>query len=195
MKAASSTSCARMPFRKTASTRWRQTCTSASLPTRAITARPPPAWRALGIQSLRLLADNPHAVGMAFETPTCAIDDVVHPYPPRPHIAQRGGCLHTKQQHHHTARRGGVSDEQLPQVTDLSALLGTVSAEADERPYVVLKYAQRPRWPHRHPHGRLEMDPRPSGALRTRCARRATPSSWAWEPFSPMIPSSRSASY
>ncbi len=94
---------------------------------------------ALGIQSLRLLTNNPHKVD-GLRSAGVAIDDIVR-LPTSAHVRNRD-YLHTKQQRmQHTAPAGEGLDEQLPQVTDLSALLGTVSA-TDERPYVVLKYAQ-----------------------------------------------------
>jgi hypothetical protein len=74
----------------------------------------------------------------------------------------------------HTAPAGDGLAEGIPQVPDLSALLGTVSG-TEARPYVVLKYAQtldgasRPT-----PATRNGSAARRSDALRTPCARRAT---------------------
>jgi GTP cyclohydrolase II len=94
---------------------------------------------ALGIRSLRLLTNNPHKVD-SLRSAGLAIDDVVR-LPTSAHVRNRA-YLHTKElRMHHTTPAGEGLSEGLPQVPDLSALLGTVSAN-DERPYVVLKYAQ-----------------------------------------------------
>ena len=94
---------------------------------------------ALGIRSLRLLTNNPHKVD-GLRRSGLAIDDVVR-LPTAAHVRNRA-YLHTKElRMQHTTPAGDGFSEEIPQVPDLSALLGTVSA-TDERPYVVLKYAQ-----------------------------------------------------
>jgi GTP cyclohydrolase II len=94
---------------------------------------------ALGIRSLRLLTNNPHKVA-GLRRAGVAIDDVVR-LPTSAHVRNRA-YLHTKElRMQHTAPAGEGLAEVIPQVPDLSALLGTVSA-TKVRPYVVLKYAQ-----------------------------------------------------
>ncbi len=94
---------------------------------------------ALGIRSLRLLTNNPHKVG-GLRHAGVAIDDVVR-LPTSAHVRNRA-YLHTKElRMQHTAPAGEGLAKGIPQVPDLSALLGTVSA-TEARPYVVLKYAQ-----------------------------------------------------
>jgi GTP cyclohydrolase II len=94
---------------------------------------------ALGIRSLRLLTNNPHKTG-ALQRAGVAIDDVVR-LPTSAHVRNRA-YLHTKElRMQHTAPAGEELAEGIPEVPDLSALLGSVSA-TEGRPYVVLKYAQ-----------------------------------------------------
>ena len=94
---------------------------------------------ALGIRSLRLLTNNPHKVD-GLRRAGLTIDDVVR-LPTSAHVRNRA-YLHTKEQRmQHTAPAGEGLGDGIPEVPDLSALLGTVAA-TDEAPYVVLKYAQ-----------------------------------------------------
>lgn len=94
---------------------------------------------ALGIRSARLLTNNPHKVA-GLRRAGLVIDDVVR-LPTSAHVRNRA-YLHTKElRMQHTAPAGDGLAEAIPEVPDLSALLGTVSA-TKARPYVVLKYAQ-----------------------------------------------------
>jgi 3,4-dihydroxy 2-butanone 4-phosphate synthase/GTP cyclohydrolase II len=94
---------------------------------------------ALGIRSLRLLTNNPHKAG-GLRRAGLAIDDVVG-LPTSAHVRNRA-YLHAKESRmQHTAPAGDRLAEVLPQVPDLSALLGSVLA-TEASPYVVLKYAQ-----------------------------------------------------
>ena len=94
---------------------------------------------ALGIRSARLLTNNPHKAD-GLRRAGVAIDEVVR-LPTSAHVRNRA-YLDTKQSRmQHTAPAGEGLAEGIAQVPDLSALLGTVSA-TDERPYVVVKYAQ-----------------------------------------------------
>lgn len=94
---------------------------------------------ALGIRSARLLTNNPHKVA-GLRRAGLVIDDVVR-LPTSAHVRNRA-YLHTKElRMQHTAPAGDGLAEAIPEVPDLSGLLGTVSA-TKARPYVVLKYAQ-----------------------------------------------------
>ena len=110
---------------------------------------------ALGIRSLRLLTNNPHKVD-SLRSAGLAIDDVVR-LPTSAHVRNRA-YLETKElRMQHTTPAGEGLSEGLPQVPDLSALLGTVSTtrRAAIRCSQIRTDARRP---HRNPHGRLEMD-------------------------------------
>ena len=132
---------------------------------------------ALGIRSVRLLTNNPHKVD-GLRRAGVAIDEVVG-LPTSAHVRNRA-YLHTKElRMQHTAPAGEGLAEGIPEVADLSALLGTVSAYrgAAVRCPEVRTDARRP---HRNPHGRLEMDQlrgrathfaRPARGMRRRACR------------------------
>jgi GTP cyclohydrolase II len=93
---------------------------------------------ALGIRSLRLLTNNPHKVD-GLQRAGLEIDDVVR-LPTSAHVRNRA-YLHTKELRMQHIAPAGEELSEIPEVPDLGALLGAVAA-SDERPYVVLKYAQ-----------------------------------------------------
>jgi 3,4-dihydroxy 2-butanone 4-phosphate synthase/GTP cyclohydrolase II len=94
---------------------------------------------ALGVRSLRLLTNNPDKVD-GLRRAGIAIDDVV-PLSTSAHVRNRT-YLRTKElRMNHTSPAGEVLTEDVPQVLDVSALLGRVTP-TQQRPYVVLKYAQ-----------------------------------------------------
>ena len=93
----------------------------------------------LAIRSVRLLTNNPHKAD-GLRRAGVEIDEVVG-LPTSAHVRNRA-YLQTKQSRmQHTAPAGDRLAEGVPQVPDLSALLGSVS-DTESRPYVVLKYAQ-----------------------------------------------------
>jgi GTP cyclohydrolase II len=94
---------------------------------------------ALGVRSLRLFTNNPHKVD-GLRRAGAAIDEVV-PLSTSAHVRNLA-YLRTKElRMQHDAPAGEVLTAEVPQVLDVSALLGRVSP-TERRPYVVLKYAQ-----------------------------------------------------
>jgi GTP cyclohydrolase II len=94
---------------------------------------------ALGVRSVRLLTNNPHKVD-GLRRAGVVIDEVV-PLSTSAHVRNHA-YLRTKElRMQHTAPAGEVLTEEVPQVLDVSTLLGRVSP-TERRPYVVLKYAQ-----------------------------------------------------
>jgi GTP cyclohydrolase II len=94
---------------------------------------------ALGIRSLRLLTNNPHKEA-SLRGAGVVIDEVVR-LSTSAHVRNLD-YLRTKElRMQHMAPAGDGLEAGVPQGTDVSALLGSVSATAT-RPYVVLKYAQ-----------------------------------------------------
>lgn len=94
---------------------------------------------ALGIRSLRLLTNNPHKAG-GLRRAGVAIDEVVG-LSTSAHVRNLN-YLRTKElRMQHVAPAGDGLPKGVPQVIDVSALLGYVSP-TEMRPYVVLKYAQ-----------------------------------------------------
>ncbi len=95
--------------------------------------------RQLGVQSVRLLTNNPAKVAGVRDGGLAV--DAVEPLATAPHNRNLG-YLRTKQQRlGHIAPLGQVLSEQVLPPVDASQLLGPVRPRA-ERPYIVLKFAQ-----------------------------------------------------
>jgi GTP cyclohydrolase II len=96
-------------------------------------------FAALGVRSLRLLTNNPHKVD-GLRRAGIVIDEVV-PLSTSAHVRNLT-YLRTKElRMNHTSPAGQELTSGVPQVLDVSALLGSVTPN-ERRPYVVLKYAQ-----------------------------------------------------
>ena len=94
---------------------------------------------ALGVRSLRLLTNNPHKE-ISLRRAGVRVDEIVA-LATSPHLRNLD-YLRTKQRRmRHAAPAGNSLAEGVPEATDVSSLLGSVSPSAS-RPYVVLKYAQ-----------------------------------------------------
>ncbi len=94
---------------------------------------------ALGVRSLRLLTNNPHKE-ISLRRAGLPVDEVVS-LATSPHL-RNVDYLRTKERRmRHAAPTGNGIAGGVPEATDVSALLGSVSPAAS-RPYVVLKYAQ-----------------------------------------------------
>ena len=94
---------------------------------------------ALGVRSLRLLTNNPHKE-RSLRRAGVRVDEVMG-LPTSAHL-RNVAYLRTKQRRmRHAAPAGNGLPEGVPEATDVSGLLGSVSPSAT-RPYVVLKYAQ-----------------------------------------------------
>jgi GTP cyclohydrolase II len=94
---------------------------------------------ALGVRSLRLLTNNP-AKERSLRRAGLRIDEVVG-LPTSAHLRNLDYLRTKERRMDHAAPAGGGLPEGVPDATDVSALLGTVTTPAT-RPYVVLKYAQ-----------------------------------------------------
>jgi GTP cyclohydrolase II len=94
---------------------------------------------ALGVQSIRLLTNNPDKE-RSLRRAGLEVDEIVG-LPTSPHLRNLD-YLRTKElRMDHAAPAGNGLGEGVPDVTDVSELLGSVATPAD-RPYVALKYAQ-----------------------------------------------------
>jgi GTP cyclohydrolase II len=94
---------------------------------------------AIGVRSLRLLTNNPQKVD-GLQRAGIVIDDVV-PLSTSAHMRNRT-YLRTKElRMNHNSPAGQELAAGVPQVLDVSALLGRITP-AQRRPHVVLKYAQ-----------------------------------------------------
>jgi GTP cyclohydrolase II len=94
---------------------------------------------ALGVRSLRLLTNNPHKES-SLRRAGVQVDAVVG-LPTSPHLRNLDYLRTKERRMRHAAPAGNDLAEGVPEATDVSALLGSVSPSAS-RPYVVLKYAQ-----------------------------------------------------
>ncbi len=94
---------------------------------------------ALGIRTIRLLTNNPHKE-TSLRLTGVEIDEVIA-LPTSPH-ARNLHYLRTKERRMgHLHPTGERLQQETPRALDVTALLGAVTARND-RPYVVLKYAQ-----------------------------------------------------
>jgi GTP cyclohydrolase II len=94
---------------------------------------------ALGVRTARLLTNNPHKED-GLRSAGIEIEEVVA-LPTSPHVRNLGYLRTKERRMGHVRPAGDGVAEQLPQALDATALLGSVAAP-DDRPYVVLKYAQ-----------------------------------------------------
>jgi GTP cyclohydrolase II len=97
------------------------------------------ALRAVGVRTVRLLTNNPHKE-LSVRRAGVDVEDVVA-LPTSPH-SRNLGYLRAKQgQMGHSQPTGEGVPKAVPRALDVTALLGAV-APREDRPYVVLKYAQ-----------------------------------------------------
>ena len=94
---------------------------------------------ALGVRSLRLLTNNPHKE-INLRRAGLRVEEVVG-LPTSPHLRNLEYLRTKERRMRHAAPAGKDLPEGVPEATDVSGLLGSVSPSAS-RPYVVLKYAQ-----------------------------------------------------
>ncbi len=94
---------------------------------------------ALGVRSLRLLTNNPDKES-SLSRGGVQVDQVLG-LPTSAHLRNLDYLRTKERRMRHAAPAGNGLPQGVPDATDVSALLGTVSTSAS-RPYVVLKYAQ-----------------------------------------------------
>jgi GTP cyclohydrolase II len=94
---------------------------------------------ALGVRSLRLLTNNPDKE-RSLRRAGIEVDEVVG-LPTSPHLRNLEYLRTKERRMEHAAPAGNGLPKGVPDATDASSLLGSVSTPAS-RPYVVLKYAQ-----------------------------------------------------
>ncbi len=94
---------------------------------------------ALGVRSLRLLTNNPHKE-INLRRAGLRVDEVVG-LPTSPHLRNLDYLRTKERRMRHAAPAGKDFAEGVPEATDVTTLLGSVSP-SESRPYVVLKYAQ-----------------------------------------------------
>jgi 3,4-dihydroxy 2-butanone 4-phosphate synthase/GTP cyclohydrolase II len=94
---------------------------------------------ALGVRSLRLLTNNPHKE-ISLRRAGIRVDHAVG-LPTSPHLRNLDYLRTKERRMGHAAPAGNGLAEGVPEATDVSGLLGSVSPGAS-RPYIVLKYAQ-----------------------------------------------------
>jgi riboflavin-specific deaminase-like protein len=94
---------------------------------------------ALGVRSLRLLTNNPDKE-RSLRRAGVRVDEVVG-LPTSPHLRNLEYLRTKERRMQHAAPAGNGLPKGVPDATDASMLLGSVSTPAS-RPYVVLKYAQ-----------------------------------------------------